>query len=62
MILKIMFPNTFLGSIKEFSFFFFEKLTFSQHIMMKNLSIMEENIIKDTGNVFRLKKTKLHCN
>ena len=63
MILKIMFPNTFLGSIKEFSFFFFfEKLTFSQHIMMKNLSLMEENIIKDTGNVFRLKKTKLHCN
>ena len=29
---------------------------------MKNLSLMEENIIKDIGNVFRLKKTKLHCN
>ena len=30
---------------------------------MESLSLEEENVIKDTKNVFRLKKrTKLHCN
>ena len=30
--------------------------------MMKNLRSQGENIIKDIRNLFRLKKTKLHCN
>ena len=34
---------------------------FSQHIIMKILSLNEENIIKDIRNLFRIKK-KLHCN
>ena len=29
---------------------------------MKNLRSQGENIIKDIRNLFRLKKTKLHCN
>ena len=29
---------------------------------MGSLSSEEENIIKDIRNLFRLKKTKLHCN
>ena len=32
------------------------KLLFSQDIMMENPRPEEENIIKDTGNLFRLKK------
>ena len=30
--------------------------------MTKNLKSEEENISKDIRNLFRLKKTKLHCN
>ena len=30
--------------------------------MRKNLRSQGENIIKDIRNLFRLKKTKLHCN
>ena len=29
---------------------------------MESLSLEKENIIKDIKNLFRLKKTKLHCN
>ena len=29
---------------------------------MRNLSPEDENIIKGIKNLFRLKKTKLHCN
>ena len=31
-------------------------LKFSQHIMMESLSLEDENIIKDIGNLFRLEK------
>ena len=29
---------------------------------MESLSLEEEKLIKDIRNLFRLKKTKLHCN
>ena len=29
---------------------------------MESLRLEEENIIKDTRNIFRLTKKKLHCN
>ena len=45
----------FLRSIKDFYLFFF-LLLFSQHLMMKRLSLEEENIIKDIRNLFKLKK------
>ena len=45
----------FLRSIKDFYFIFF-LLLFSQHLMMKRLSLEEENIIKDIRNLFKLKK------
>ena len=39
--------------------FFLRSIFFSQHIMMKSLSLEEENIIKDMRNLFRLKKEQI---
>ena len=35
---------------------FFFKYFFSQHIVMEILSLEEENLVKDIGNLFRLQK------
>ena len=41
---------------KEYNRLLFIFLKFSQHIMMESLSLENENIIKDIGNIFRLKR------
>ena len=56
--------KNYLNQLKDFIFeSFFEeynrhffKYFFSRHIMMKTLSLVEENTIKDIRNNFRLKK------
>ena len=45
----------FFKEYKRLLFLFF-LLLFSQHLMMKRLSLEEENIIQDTRNLFKLKK------
>ena len=35
---------------------FFSFLNFSQHIMMKSLSLEEENIVKDIRDLFKLEE------
>ena len=52
--------NYLKGSL--FEFFFEEYNRLYRHIMMKNLSLEKENMIKDIRNSFRLKRTNLHCN
>ena len=52
--------NYLKGSLFEFSFKEYNRLY--RHIMMENLSLEKENMIKDIRNSFRLKRTKLHCN
>ena len=53
--LKIVFLNAVLKIIVDF-YFLLKKWFFSYHIIMESLSLEKENIIKDTRNLFRIKK------
>ena len=53
--LKIVFLNAVLKIIVDF-YFLFKKWFFSYHIIMESLSLEKENIIKDTRNLFRIKR------
>ena len=52
-LLRVVFLNPFLRSIIDF--YFFKLISFITYII-ESLSFEKENILKDIGNLFRLKK------